>query len=266
MRTGKTFLTFVIVGLLLLAGIDALAKASPMLTFSTKSTYRKIDKTGKIVGPEVWKQALPAIGVGNIIFSTTQMPIGKENEYRNVGINFNTRDIREFVTRAYLPGTLQSIAAYVESTHSGYKIMENVAVLSIKRPDGRSAGDESRYAWKTEELSWDQSRKDLYPEEDFDRKLFSEIFAESSPVGEYTVKISLYLRFTTGKFEKRSKWEGNRWVTRDYPFMTDVLIAYGEAKITKSSGSAPTPGEPKKDEATPAQEQDATSVFQPYSR
>ena len=232
MKTRISLATGILV-LLVLAG--ALA-AQTKLTFAVPdSKYRKIDKTGSIVGDELWKRAKSDIGVGNFIFSTSPVPFKKEAEYQNVGTKFQLSEIKELNTRVYFPATKGSIVKYIEEKNPGHSFAKFVGVMQVYRPSGGSDDSSSKSTLDEEDAGWDTQWFSLFGENDFcpDRPL-SYLRDEDMPSGEYELQLYYYAHFDTGKtkFVTRAMSDGSI-ETQEVSIFADVLIAYGECNIIK---------------------------------
>lgn len=209
-------------------------KGGPRFTFANpNSKYRKIDRTGQTVNADLWKQATPEIGVGNVIFSSAEMPVNKEELYHDVGTTFNFKNLEVFTCRCYWPGKRKELIAYIEKKYPAYKFCQVRVFMSRIHPDKGTETDEFIQKTDAESLEWDQTRQDFLPENDFEKYPLADLESDVMPKGDYAIRVYVFLRFNTGNSEYRSSWEGNAWVTREVPFQTDILICYGEAHVIK---------------------------------
>ena len=209
--------------------------ADPVFKFvNPNSKYRKVDKSGGGVPEEVWKRAgKKEIGCANWIFSTDDLPVHKEDTYKNVKKDFKASELKALGARGYWPGIRKDIVAYVEKSNPGFKFKEVRTYLKVTWPDKKITDDVVINTTDSESMGWDQIRLDLLPKDDFEKDLIGDILDEGAPKGTYNVRLHTFIRFTTGKTETHTYWDRNRWVTEHRPFMTDILVSYGEANIIK---------------------------------
>jgi len=187
------------------------------------SKYRVINTTSK----RAKLNGVQGLGVGNIIFSSQEMPKGGEDGYSDIRNTFYFGDDTSIHCRAYYPGTFESMIEKVKSSVSGVKFINKHAVLEVNGP-GENFPLRAKMTSTTpiaEIADWDQERYQLLPysagsNQDFNQVNLSEDDYQSGQ--EYTVSISVYLKFQTGV----DKLTGG-------PIYTDYLIAYGEFKYIK---------------------------------
>lgn len=217
----KLVFAMIVSTMMVLLSISSLAFANPQMTFRDESKFRVIDTTGAMVGAELMQRAIPGVGIGNIIFSTSPLPRAKEDQYKGIGKDFRLNEIKDFYARAYFPGRFKDMINYVESTNTGYKFVYAVEeMMTFIYPGGADKTIKMTIDKDTQE--WDSVRFDLLPQSDFDIPLDR----AAKGKGESTVQLYVYLKFQTGT--KLVKIGG---VTKEVPTYREYLIAYGECKV-----------------------------------
>ena len=243
----KNIAVFVVVsiclGLLLSnVGLAAKKKAAPTgkaaaITLKTPhSIYRHVDKDGSVVGEELFKRAIPGVGVGNIIFATAPMPFDKESTYQNMGTDFTFDQIKDnFTARAYFPGQLGSLIKYVLAKNPGYKFKEKTAVMWWYPTYASGAMREAQMYDLVDDnaKTFDQNMYLVLPhasDSDFRDQNLSTI--PSYDPGLHRVQVYIYLKFQSGMKKVTRVDDNGALVTEMVPTYHDFLIAYGEAKVT----------------------------------
>lgn len=217
------------VGTLCLVVILALPAAG--LEFKMKtSKYRKIDTKGTIVGPSVFGDAFPGVGVGNVIFSTSPLPAEEEDKY-NVKNSFTASELGSFHARGYQPGTTSSIVSYIKQRHPDYEFIKMMTDAVLRTPDGKYKVSTAKLSLGDDSYGWDQRRWDIIPPDDFSNLNLPGALKN----GKNTLSISIYLKFQTGT-QKEKKWNDSmdKWEIVDgAAIYKDFIISYGDCSIVK---------------------------------
>jgi|GEM_PF-6587321 len=214
--------TLLLVALLLSTSVLA-QELKPVI--DSPSKYRKIDTKSKLA----LEWGIKGVGVGNIIFSSKELPMGEEDKYGDIRDTFYFGKDTSIHCRAYYPGTIRSLIKIVESQVKNAKFVKQWAIMTVtsERKD-----IEAKMSFTEESLDWDTQRFDLLPFVGGDDQDFNDINLSDENIlekGENAVEIKVFLRFQTGT-KLVTRVEGNEVVTREEPVYTDYLIANGEFK------------------------------------
>jgi len=227
------------------SGLALLGIVTPLLTASSsggseiklntpQAIHRKVDKDGSRVGAELFKRAIPGVGVGNILFAAGPLPFNQEASYRNVGEAFTFEQIKgSFNGRAYYPGELGSLIDAVLAKNPTYKFKEKTVVMWWY-PTWATKG--VREAQQFDPLGGAANK--------YDQNLFAILprgrdaaFRDQDlttiptyPPGTHLVQVFVYLKFNSGT-KKVTEAKDGKLITQVVPTFQDFLVAYGQAKI-----------------------------------
>lgn len=216
---------------LILITVVVNAEVVPVLV--TNSKYRKIDKTSK----DALEWGIKGVGVGNIIFSSHELPKGEEDKYQDVRDTFYYKVDNEIHCRVYYPGTLGSLRKVIESQNPNYKFIKRWSMLWIY---GNKYDRQVKMSFdpssENEVADWDQQRFDLLPyvggeDQDFNEIDLSKALDGREP-GTYLVIISVFYKYQTGTKLVKT-YEDGKEVIREEPTYKDFMLATGEFKYIK---------------------------------
>lgn len=202
----------------------------PQPVLKTVSKYRKINKTSN----DALEWGIKNVGVGNVIFSSGELPFGKEETYKDIRDTFYYKVDNSIHCRVYYPGTLKSLVEIVRSQNPKAVFEKRWALLWVL---GDNYERQAKMSFITdldgEEADVEQQRFDLLPytggeDQDFSDLDLSKILDGSKP-GTYSVIVSVFLKFRTGEKEV-TRVENGALVTRKEPTYTDYMISTGEFK------------------------------------
>lgn len=215
------------------------AGAAPEIRLNTpNATYRKVDRDGSLVGAELFKRAIPGVGVGNILFAAGPLPFNQEATYRNVGDTFTFEQIKSsFNGRAYYPGELGSLIEAVLAKHPDYKFKDKTVVLWWY-PTWATKGVREAEQFDPlggPALKFDQNLFAILPRgRDCAFKNQDLTTIPTYPPGKHVVQVFVYLKFHSG-MKKVSEVKAGKVVTQMVPTFHDFLVAYGQAQIEHSA-------------------------------
>jgi len=223
-------LTTMFLSLLLSAVLSASASAQ-QLTVKEVSPLRVVDKTGASVGEYIWSMAIPEIGVGNVIFSSSPVPYGKEATYDGVGKSFDITKIPALYYRQYQPARNKDMIDFILAKNPGYKFVKKFELIEHKGPKAIKPfqvtvmvmlSDEASMAMST---TWNQ----FFPTNDYRHiDVRQRVNAEK---GTHTLRVGHYLQFDTGKTKLVTEAKDGRLITQSVPILRDVAVAYGECTL-----------------------------------
>ena len=186
------------------------------------SKYRVIDKMSQMAQ----MKGIGGLGVGNIIFSTQELPYLNEAGYTDIRDTFYFGEDTSLHARAYHPGTYESMIEKLKSQVPGAEFIKRFAVLEVFGQVPYQLYAKMSFGNPLDEFAdWDQERYDLLPYKGGNEQHFTavDLSADIYVSGqEYTVTISSYIQFQTGV--NLLTGEG---------IYTDYLISYGEFKYIK---------------------------------
>lgn len=219
---------FILLVVLLLSTYILAAELKPVIDVPSK--YRTID-TKSTVALE-W--GIKGVGLGNIIFSSKELPFKEEDKYEDIRDTFYFGKDSSIHCRAYYPGTVESLIKIVQSKVKNAEFVEKWAIMTVEGGGARGAHGESKASFPNDEksLGWDTQRFDLLPYVGGDDQDFTYINLSdknSLGKGENRVDIDLYLEFQTGT-KLVTRTEGDEVVTREEPVYSDYLISHGNFK------------------------------------
>jgi len=186
------------------------------------SKYRVIDKTSQMAQ----MKGIGGLGVGNIIFSTQELPYLNEAGYTDIRDTFYFGEDTSIYFRMYYPGTIESMVEKLKSQVPGARANEFYGVLKVSSEV--SSTDKTNMSWPMNldtRGDWDQGSWQLLLYKGGEEQPFNgvDLSADNYVSGqEYTVAISIYIQFQTGV--DLLTGEG---------IYTDYLISYGEFKYIK---------------------------------
>jgi hypothetical protein len=193
------------------------------------SSLRVVDKTGATVGNHVWGLALPEVGVGNVIFSASPLPYGKEAEYAQVGTRFEVGATAALYSRAYLPGTVESMIKLIEARNPGFRFSRKFEVVALKEP-GAGAPRELRVNTKLSPAGMGMSThwSQYWPKNDYSLGVAGLVKGKK---GEHALRLTVYLEFDTGKTRLVTEARDGKLVTEAIPILRDVAVAHGTCTL-----------------------------------
>jgi hypothetical protein len=202
----------IFVGALLFLAFNSLAE------IKNPTKYRVIDTTSE----RYQLYGIKGMGIGNIIFSSQELPKGEEAGYTDIRDKFIFVDDTSIHCRVYYPGTFESMIEKVES-ETGYEFITKHALLEVTDHAGGPFPLRATMTFTTpisDIADWDQERFDLLPyeggpDQDFNMVNLSDDYYK--PGITYTVSIWVDLRFKTGVNLLTGE---TLWV--------DYVIAYGK--------------------------------------
>jgi len=215
--------TFVWLEVLLLSTSVFAEGLKPLIAIP--SNYRTIDTKSKLA----LEWGIKGVGVGNIIFSSKELPLKQEDKYGDIRDTFYFGKDASIHCRVYYPGTIGSLIKIVESQVKNAKFVKHWSIMTVI---SEKKYNEAKMSSATDQdlLGWDTQRFDLLPFAGGDEQDFNAINLSDENIlekGDNVVEIKVFLKFQTGT-KWVSKVEGDKVVTREEPVYVDYLIANGK--------------------------------------
>jgi hypothetical protein len=186
------------------------------LVIKNPSSYRTIDKTSdrcKLNG-------IPDIGIGNVLFSTHELPFRQEKTYTDLRDTFYFGKDTSLYCRAYFPGTLSSLVGIIKSQNPGVDLLEPWAELVLIAPGGDSSVYPREWPGPLgDKANWDQRDFNLFSTVGAGNQNFARLDLSTSPAkpGTCTIAVKLFLKFNIG-------------AVMEFPTTTikNFLVSYGK--------------------------------------
>jgi hypothetical protein len=222
--------------LVVIAGYT-IANSSPVILNPSK--HRKIDHTSSYAK----EHEIKGVGVGNVIFSSHELPYKNESAYTDIRDTFTWGKDTSLFARSYYPGTMDSLKKMVKSQLSKAVYIEKWARLEVY-PEGDTR-NVIRYSKQildegADADQWDQQRFNLLPfhgadspEQDFRFINLADKASLGGP-GPKDVYIEVFIRFQTGTKRVTKAQSDGSVVTEDEPIFADFLISHGKFKYVTS--------------------------------
>lgn len=183
-------------------------------TLQIPSSYREIYPTPA----DFTDEDNPYGKVGNIVFSDSELPFKDESGY-DIKETFTHGEQDTIQGRAYFPDTALDIVQDI-GPEAGFSMFQ--VEIEMFDSSGKSVTEPMKFieqytppeGWK----EWEQFRIHVFPNEYLERG--SEYdpfldFVDTLPAGEYTVRCSVWLVASPGKYSKE-EWENGKWVKNWY--------------------------------------------------
>ncbi len=207
--------------------------------FSFDSKYRKIHTTGHEA-----RDGLPGMGVGNIIFSSSDLPVRDEVNY-DVQESFDVYNLGDWQARAFFPGNMEYVFEKIYAAYPSFRFKQWVARGTLTSPEGyRIAEQNLVYSYDDNNKQWEGQRYMMHrPQNDWRGGNMIEPYTwKSKDYAEGT-----YFFIITAKliFEKTDeiigRWENDVWVER--PALWEIVLARGQCELVFLEENYVEPGE-----------------------
>lgn len=213
-----------------LAVLFSLPAQAQALTLKEESPLRKVDRTGEIVGSYIWGMAIPEIGVGNVIFSSSAVPYMKEATYTNVGTRFDVTQAPALFYRQYQPARNSDMIAFILAKHPEYKFVKKFEIIEMKGPKATVPYQAVVTIWLASDsmpmsTTWNQ----FWPTNDY--KYIDVRKRALAEKGTHSLRVGHYLQFDTGKVKIIEELKDGKLIKESRPILRDVAVAYGTCEI-----------------------------------
>ena len=182
---------------LIISGFIIAGAQEPKPLIKNPSLYRTIDTTSERSRLE----GITGAGVGNIIFSTRDLPLNQEKTYTDLRDTFYVETDTSLFCCAYFPGTLGSLAGIIKSQYPGAKFLELWAELVTTAPEGESLSYSRQWQGPlADKENWDKLYFRLLPYFGSQKNDFVPLDLSKYPraAGTSVITIKLFLKFDIG--------------------------------------------------------------------
>ncbi len=205
--------------------------------FDTK--YRKVSTTGHEA-----RDGLPGLGVGNIVFSNSDLAFGDDSKY-NVQESFDVYNLGDWQARAFFPASMEVIFEKIYEKYPSFRFTQWIARGAIVDPSGyRIAEQNLVFDYDRSNHDWEGQRYMMHaPQNNWRGGNMVEPYTWKSKDfadGTYHFVITTKLIFEKTD-EIIGRWENDVWIER--PAIYEVVLARGQCELVFLEENYVEPGE-----------------------
>jgi hypothetical protein len=203
------------------------------------SKYRKVSTTGHEA-----RDGLPGLGVGNIVFSDTDLPVGDDSNY-TVKESFDVYNLSDWQARAFFPACMEKIFERIYQKYPSFRFTQWIARAALVDPSGYRIADQNLvFDYDSNNHDWEGQRYMMHaPQNNWRGGNMVEPYTWKSKdfeEGTYHFVITTKLIFEKTD-ELIGRWENDVWVER--PAIYEVVLARGQCELVFLEENYVEPGE-----------------------